>query len=163
MTNIFSDIIKQQKENKPRGIYSVCSSHPFVIEAALTQAMEDKSEILIEATSNQVDQFGGYTGMTPNDFANYIFSVATRLNFPREKIILGGDHLGPNVWQSEPAESAMRKAKEQIAAYVAAGFKKIHLDASMHCADDAENLTDEIIADRTAELCSVAEEIAAKK
>jgi len=162
MTKVFSDIIKEQKQNNPLGIYSVCSSHPFVIEAAIKQAMEDKSEILIEATSNQVDQFGGYTGMTPDNFAMYVYSVAAKLNFPKEKIILGGDHLGPNVWQSESAESAMQKAKEQIAAYVSAGFKKIHLDASMRCADDTENLTDEIIANRTAELCRVAVETATK-
>ncbi len=162
MTKIFSDILKEQKQNNPLGIYSVCSSHPFVIEAAIKQAIEDKSEILIEATSNQVDQFGGYTGMTPNDFAGYVYSIAERLSFPGEKIILGGDHLGPNVWQSEPAESAMQKAKEQIAAYVSAGFKKIHLDASMRCTDDAAYLTDEIIAYRTAELCKIAEETAAK-
>ncbi len=162
MTKIFSDIIKEQKQNNPLGIYSVCSSHPFVIEAAIKQAIEDKSEILIEATSNQVDQFGGYTGMTPDNFAMYVYSVAAKLKFPIEKIILGGDHLGPNVWQSESAESAMQKAKEQIAAYVSAGFKKIHLDASMRCADDTENLTDEIIANRTVELCRVAVETAAK-
>lgn len=162
MTKVFSDIIKEQKQNNPLGIYSVCSSHPFVIEAAIKQAMEDKSEILIEATSNQVDQFGGYTGMTPDNFAMYVYSVAAKLKFPIEKIILGGDHLGPNVWQSESAESAMQKAKEQIAAYVSAGFKKIHLDASMRCADDTENLTDEIIANRTAELCRVAVETATK-
>ena len=35
----------------------------------MLQAKEDKSIILIESTSNQVDQFGGYTD-DPADFVN---------------------------------------------------------------------------------------------
>ncbi len=46
------------------GIYSVCSSHPLVVEAALRAAAHGDGPALIEATSNQVNQFGGYTGMT---------------------------------------------------------------------------------------------------
>jgi D-tagatose-1,6-bisphosphate aldolase subunit GatZ/KbaZ len=39
--------------------------------------------------------------------------------------ILGGDHLGPNCWQDEPAAVAMEKSIDLIKAYVAAGFSKI--------------------------------------
>ena len=49
----------------PAGITSVCSAHPLVIEAAVAQAVADRSPVLVEATSNQVDQIGGYTGMRP--------------------------------------------------------------------------------------------------
>ncbi len=51
-------------------------------------------------------------------------------------LILGGDHLGPNPWTRLPADQAMEKAAAMVAAYAAAGFTKIHLDASMACADD---------------------------
>ncbi|MFL1089387.1 class II D-tagatose-bisphosphate aldolase non-catalytic subunit, partial [Acinetobacter baumannii] len=94
------------------------------------------NKVLIEATSNQVNQFGGYTGMQPADFRDFVYNIARTVGFPAERIILGGDHLGPNCWQDEPAAVAMEKSIDLIKAYVAAGFSKIHLDASMSCADD---------------------------
>ncbi|CRY70958.1 tagatose-bisphosphate aldolase subunit KbaZ [Yersinia pseudotuberculosis] len=150
-------LVQRHKAGEQIGIYSVCSAHPLVIEAALEQALENDSELLIEATSNQVDQFGGYTGMTPADFRDYVFAKADALHFPLEKLILGGDHLGPNRWQHLPANEAMAHADDLIAAYVAAGFKKIHLDCSMSCADDPVPLSDEIVAERAARLAAIAE------
>ena len=102
----------------------------------MLQAKKDKSIILIESTSNQVDQFGGYTGMTPSDFVNFVYNLADEVDFSKDDILLGGDHLGPNTWQSEDASSAMKKALVLIEEYVKAGYQKIHLDASMFCADD---------------------------
>ncbi|MBJ7018759.1 class II D-tagatose-bisphosphate aldolase non-catalytic subunit, partial [Vibrio cholerae] len=100
-------LIQQHKQGQAKGIYSVCSAHPLVLEAAIKQADRDGQLVLIEATSNQVNQFGGYTGMTPQAFADYVFTLAARLDFPRERMILGGDHLGPNCWQHLPARQAM--------------------------------------------------------
>lgn len=114
--------------------------------------------LLIEATSNQVDQFGGYTGMTPADFRGFVCQLADSLNFPQDALILGGDHLGPNRWQNLPAAQAMANADDLIKSYVAAGFKKIHLDCSMSCQDDPIPLTDDIVAERAARLAKVAEE-----
>ena len=59
---------------KPRGITSVCSAHPIVIEAALRLAKRLGRPALIEATCNQVNQDGGYTGMTPADFRDFVFN-----------------------------------------------------------------------------------------
>ncbi|MCD1125326.1 tagatose-bisphosphate aldolase subunit KbaZ [Jinshanibacter sp. LJY008] len=154
------DLVKRHKAGENNGIYSVCSAHPLVIEAALAQALSDNSLLLIEATSNQVDQFGGYTGMTPGDFRHFVLNIAKSLDFPIDKLILGGDHLGPNRWQHLPANEAMKNADDLIAAYVAAGFKKIHLDCSMSCADDPVPLTDKVVAERAARLVLIAEKIA---
>ncbi|WP_265497539.1 tagatose-bisphosphate aldolase subunit KbaZ [Providencia rustigianii] len=156
-------IVQQNKLGKQNGIYSVCSAHPFVIEASLQQALDNDSFLLIEATSNQVDQFGGYTGMTPADFYQYVTEKAEQAGFPLHQLILGGDHLGPNRWQDLNAEEAMKNADELIAHYVAAGFKKIHLDCSMSCADDPVPLTDEIVAARAARLAVIAEKTAKEK
>ncbi|MGL4857538.1 D-tagatose-bisphosphate aldolase, class II, non-catalytic subunit, partial [Plesiomonas sp.] len=120
----------------------------------------DNSILLIEATSNQVDQFGGYTGMTPADFRDFVVQKAQQYQFPLARLVLGGDHLGPNRWQTQPAEEAMRHAEDLIAAYVAAGFKKIHLDCSMSCAGDPTPLTDAIVAQRAACLAQIAEQTA---
>jgi len=97
--------------NRPTGIYSVCSAHPIVLEAAVRQAVEDRTVLLVEATSNQVNQFGGYTGMRPADFRKFVCQIAARLGLAEKDLILGGDHLGPNPWRNLPAEEACNMLK----------------------------------------------------
>lgn len=142
----------------PVGIYSVCSAHPLVLEAAVRQAVADGTPLLVEATSNQVNQFGGYTGMSPADFRVFALRIATAHGLPAERLILGGDHLGPNPWQHLPAEEAMQHAQDMVAEYSHAGFTKIHLDASMTCVGEQAPLPDSVVAERAARLCRVAEE-----
>ncbi|KAG0943123.1 hypothetical protein G6F31_014772 [Rhizopus arrhizus] len=144
------------------GLYSVCCSNEQVLRAAMHVALAHGTVLLIEATSNQVDQFGGYTGMTPPQYRDYVGPLAEEEGFPRERLILGGDHLGPNAWQKHPAAEAMTHARVLIEAYVAAGFHKIHLDCSMSCADDPVPLPDAIVAARSAELAGIAERTAAE-
>ena len=62
----------------PRGITSVCSAHPLVIEAALRRGQAENVAVLIEATCNQVNQEGGYTGMRPADFRRFVEDIAAR-------------------------------------------------------------------------------------
>ena len=62
-THYLQQLVKQQKSGIPAGICSVCSSSPFVIDAAILQAVKTGTPVLIEATANQVNQFGGYTGV----------------------------------------------------------------------------------------------------
>ncbi|WP_285189471.1 D-tagatose-bisphosphate aldolase, class II, non-catalytic subunit [Rhodococcus sp. MEB041] len=155
-----ADLIARHKAGEAVGIYSVCSAHPTIVRAAIEQAAEDGSHVLIEATSNQVDQYGGYTGMRPADFRSLVLGIADDEAFPRDRVILGGDHLGPNRWQDRPAEVAMAEADVLIAAYVEAGYTKIHLDCSMSCADDPPTLSDDVVAGRTARLLRIAEDAA---
>lgn len=156
------EIIARHKAGEHLGICSVCSAHPLVIEAALRFDLHTDNSVLIEATSNQVNQFGGYTGMQPADFRDFVYGIAREVGFPLERLILGGDHLGPNCWQNEHADAAMEKAIALIAAYVAAGFSKIHLDASMSCADDPVPLDPQVVAERAARLCLAAEQTASE-
>ncbi len=157
---MLADTIKRHKAGESVGAYSVCSAHPTVVEAAIAQAGADGTYVLIEATSNQVDQFGGYTGLRPAEFRDLVFGLADQSGLPRERVVLGGDHLGPNRWQRESASAAMAKAEVLIAAYVEAGYRKIHLDCSMSCADDPAVLDDEVVAGRAARLMRVAEDAA---
>lgn len=139
------------------GITSVCSAHPVVIEAALQLALETGKPALIEATCNQVNQDGGYTGMTPLDFRHFVEGIARKVGLDPSDIILGGDHLGPNPWKGLPASQAMAKAEVMIAAFVEAGFSKLHLDTSMGCAGEPVALADEETARRAAQLAVIAE------
>lgn len=141
------------------GICSVCSAHPWVIEAALLHAAATGQAALIEATCNQVNQDGGYTGITPSGFRSEVETIAKRVGFPVERLLLGGDHLGPHPWAAQGAEIAMKKAEEMVRLYVEAGFTKIHLDASMPCAGETAPLPDERIAARAARLCAAAESV----
>ena len=150
-------IIARHKAGRSIGIYSACSAHPLVIEAALDHARRRSAPVLIEATSNQVNQDGGYTGMRPEDFSRFVLAIAARIGMPADQVLLGGDHLGPNCWQGLPAETAMAKSEQLIADYVAAGFRKIHLDCSMSCAGDPAPLCDAEVAARAVRLCAVAE------
>jgi D-tagatose-1,6-bisphosphate aldolase subunit GatZ/KbaZ len=146
------------------GQYAVCSAHPEVIAAALELSAENGRPLLVEATANQVNQFGGYTGMTPADFAAFIAGIAAALGFPRENLLLGADHLGPYVWRSEPAAKAMARAMELARRCVAAGFAKIHLDTGFGCRDDAgSRLPPEGVAERAALLCRACEEEADRR
>ena len=70
------DIIYRHKSGEHIGICSVCSAHPLVIEAALRFDLSTNNKVLIEATSNQVNQFGGYTGMQPVSRLNVLFLAA---------------------------------------------------------------------------------------
>lgn len=157
MPEFFAQLVAAWHEGSPRGIYSVCSAHPWVLEAAMEQAIADDSSLLIEATSNQVNHHGGYTGMMPADFRHLVEEIARETGFEIDRLILGGDHLGPNPWQQRPAAEAMREAEQMVVAYAQAGFMKIHLDASMACGDEQGPLPDETIADRAAALCAAAE------
>ena len=67
-------------------------------------------------------------------------------------MVLGGDHLGPNPWRHLPAEAALAEAEAMVAAYVAAGYEKIHLDTSMGCQGEPEHLADAATAARAARL-----------
>ena len=158
--HLLKEIVRSQKSGVQKGICSVCSASGYVIEAAMDLATQKQSIVLIEATCNQINQFGGYTGMKPADFRDYVYSIAAKVGLPKDRIILGGDHLGPNPWKDESSGSAMEKACEMMKQYVLAGFTKIHIDASMHLADDSllHPLPPEVVAERGAVLCKAAEE-----
>lgn len=141
----------------PSGIPSICTAHPLVIEAAMRWTAPTPLPLLIEATCNQVNQEGGYTGMTPADFRRFVEDIAARVGFPPDRLILGGDHLGPNPWKHLPPDQAMDKAEVMIRAYAAAGFTKLHLDCSMGCAGEPVALDDAQTAVRAARLAAAAE------
>jgi D-tagatose-1,6-bisphosphate aldolase subunit GatZ/KbaZ len=163
MINYLLDTIRRHKAGEAVGITSICSAHPLVIEAGVLQAIDDGLAVLVEATSNQVDQFGGYTGMRPADFRDLVYEIADRHGLPRNRVILGGDHLGPNSWRELGPDKAMDNANTLVEAYVAAGFTKIHLDCSMSCLGDPSPLTDDIVAERAARLAEVAENTAVRE
>ena len=158
------ELASARKRGEARGLTSVCSAHPAVLQAAFEQALEDGTTVLVESTSNQVNQEGGYTGVKPAEFAAFVGRLAEDAELPAGRVILGGDHLGPHPWRALGATIAMARASVMVRHYVRAGYGKIHLDASMACADDPlGSLSDTVAAARTAELAAAAESEAAER
>ena len=111
-SHFLDELVQEQKKGNRLGIASICSAHPYVLRAAMQFAREQGSAVLVESTCNQVNQFGGYTGMTPQSFVSFVSNIAHKENLDLNQIYLGGDHLGPNVWQHESAREAMQKYQE---------------------------------------------------
>ena len=94
--------------------------------------------------------------MKPADFYWNVLDMAEKIGLPETQVILGGDHLGPLLWQNEPEAEAMAKSEELVRQFVAAGFTKIHLDTSMKVTDDPEGvLSTETVARRGVQLYKV--------
>lgn len=155
MVKVLRNIIARNRAGTGAAIPSVCTAHPDVLRACLARAETLDRSIVVEATSNQVNQFGGYTGIQPAGFIRLVHELADEAGVERGRIIFGGDHLGPQAWRSEPADTAMEKARDLVDAYVRAGFRKIHLDCSEGCAGEAGQLGDAVTAERSADLARV--------
>ena len=161
MMRRLAELIARNRAGSGEAVPSVCTTQPQALAAALLLAREQGALLLIEATSNQVNQFGGYTGMTPADFTRRLQALAADLGLGAHQVVLGGDHLGPQVWRREGAQAAMGAACEMVRGYVQAGFRKIHLDCSEPCADDPRPLPQAVCAERAAELAAACEAAAA--
>lgn len=158
MKDFLYDLRSDHLASRRGGMVSICSTRDEVLQAAMELAKSRGDPLLIEATANQVNQFGGYTGMTPAAFAAYMDHLSCSLDYPRERILLGADHLGPGIWRNEPAERAMQKALDLVVLCVGAGFRKIHLDTGFGCSDDPQpDLPFQVSADRAVALCRAAE------
>ena len=168
MKHPMQEMMEKRRQGIKCGIPSYCSANELVLEIALRRAKLLNTPVLIEATANQVNQYGGYTGMLPKDFYKLVLDMAAEIDLPEQMVILAGDHLGPLTWQNLPEAEAMEKSIELVYQYTRAGFTKIHLDTSMKVADDAEGLlSTEVIARRGATLYKAAikgyEELKAEK
>ena len=122
MTRLLPPLVSERLTDGRAGVTSVCTAHPIVIEAAMSLALRSGKRVVIESTCNQVNQEGGYTGMTPADFRRFVDGIAARVGLDPSRAILGGDHLGPNPWKHLAADQAMQRAKAMIEGYARAGF-----------------------------------------
>ena len=111
MPAILKDILRANRRGERRAVYAVCTVNGSAIRSALEQARRDQWPLLVEATAQQVNVDGGYSGMTPSDFAAMVHRQAADVGLDPGQIILGGDHIGPHPWAGRPASGAMTKAR----------------------------------------------------
>ena len=86
------------------GITSVCSAHPLVLEAACREGVREGRSVLIEATCNQVNQDGGYTGMTPASFRQFVQDIAQQTGLDPSRLVLGSAYMGMEQYPRAIAE-----------------------------------------------------------
>jgi len=155
MIDIIS-LLSRNRSGEAVGLPCFCTANEQVLRSIFQFAQKHQVPAVVEATCNQVNQDGGYTGMTATDFRDWMTTLAKEFGVASESIVLGGDHLGPNPWRHLPAKEAMAKADVLVRDYAAAGFKKIHLDASMACGGESTP-SFVLVAERAARLCKIAE------
>jgi tagatose-1,6-bisphosphate aldolase non-catalytic subunit AgaZ/GatZ len=144
-----------------RTLLVVCPNSEAVIEAAVSAAARNESPLAFTATLNQVDEDGGYTGMTHRELAELVQEKVRELAFDGP-VSLAVDHGGPFLkdrhriegWSAEAALSGVR---DSFAAAIRAGFDLIHVDCSIdpEAPDRASPVS--VIAERTAALIADAE------
>lgn len=144
------------------GFLSVCSANMWVVDAVLSRTASIADQpVLIEATANQVNADAGYSGMTPAEFVRRVNEKADALGIPRDRFLIGGDHIGTFPWRHLSAGAALEKGCKLVTACVRAGMVKLHLDAAAVCGGDPETvdgtLPVELAARRCACLASAAE------
>ena len=122
--------------DKKKSYPCFCVSNYDVIKSILFFVKKNNLPVIIESTSSQVNQFGGYTNKTPKQFKAMIFDLCKKIKFPLSQVILGGDHLGHFPWRKRKKKLANKNATNLVKACLNAGYKKIHIDTSYRLLDD---------------------------
>ena len=127
-----ADTVERHKAGEPVGVYSVCSAHPTVLEAAIRRPPRTTATCSSRRRRNQVDQFGGYTGHASGaTSATWCSASPTRTASRGTGWCSAATTSGRTAGSARPPSVAMEHAETLIAAYVEAGYAKIHLDCSM--------------------------------
>lgn len=113
-----------------------CTANLSVLDIIIKFCKIYNLPLIIESTSAQVNQEGGYTKQTPKIFKSKIYKLCKKNNFAISKLIIGGDHIGPFPWKSKKSEIALKNAKKLIRDCIKSGYKKMHIDTSHILKDD---------------------------
>ena len=131
-----------------KAVPSFCTSNIEVLKIIILYCKRKKLPCLIESTSNQVNQFGGYSGKTPQEFYNNIKKILKKNNFSSRNFYMGGDHLGPLPWKKKNEKTAVNNSVQLINKCLDSNYSKIHVDTSIKCIND-KIINHSIIFDRT--------------
>lgn len=130
---------------------SFCTANFNVIKILIIFAKYYNLPILLESTSNQVNQFGGYTGLTPRQFYKKIDKLKKKIKIKNKQVMIGADHLGPLPWKKLNSKIALKNAKTLIKKCISLKYDKIHIDSTIVCKDD-KNLNLNLIRSRSAKI-----------
>ena len=88
MNDPLASLVNRHRNGESVGITSICSANPLVLEATMREAGAGAAggPLLVEATSSQVNQDGGYTGMRPPDFRDLVHAAARAMEYRRVRL-----------------------------------------------------------------------------
>ena len=140
--------MKIKKLIKKKALPSFCTSNLDVLKIILFYSKKNNLPCLIECTSNQVNQFGGYTNKTPKQFSKEIIKIAQKIKLRKKNLLLGGDHLGPLPWVKKILKTSLKNSVNLINNFLDSNYCKIHIDTSVKCLDD-KSINHDKIFERT--------------
>ena len=76
MNNKLSFLLEAKANGKYIGVPSFCTANRMAIKACMQYAKKNSQLVIFEATANQVNQDGGYTGMKPHQYIDFIEKIA---------------------------------------------------------------------------------------
>lgn len=158
--SVIEDLKKQG--HKPMTLLGACPNSISVIKASFRAAKRNNAPIIFVATLNQVDNDGGYTGMTQKDFVKELKQEARRYNYTGEYIV-AIDHGGPWLKDKQTIEhwtyeQAMEGVKQSFRSAVDAGYDMIHVDPTVdRTLPKGQIIKIETVAERTIELITYIE------
>lgn len=152
----------EKVEGRPSTLFAACPNSETVIKAALRSAKRANAPIKFAATLNQVDEDGGYTGLTQSEFVEMVKIEAEAISY-EGLIIVALDHGGP--WLKDQhsienwsLEETMTAVKKSLEAAIDAGYDFLHIDPTVDkTLPPGEIIPIERVAERTIELIKHAE------
>lgn len=133
---------------KQKALPSFCTANFDVIESIFYFCNLNKLPCLIECTSSQVNQYGGYSQHSPKTFIKQVNNLRKKIKLNQSQLFLGGDHLGPLPWKNISSKKALDNSINLIDKFLSEKFDKIHIDTSIKCKND-KFINSEIIFSRT--------------
>ena len=73
---VIHNLIARNRAGEAVGLPCFCTANEHVLRAILAFAAKSGLPTVIEATCNQVNQDGGYAGMTPETFRSWLGKMA---------------------------------------------------------------------------------------
>ena len=123
---------------KQKALPSFCTANFDVIESIFYFCNINKLPCLIECTSNQVNQYGGYSKHTPKTFIKEVNNLRKKIKLDQSQLFLGGDHLGPLPWKNNSNKMALDNSINLINKFLNENFDKIHIDTSIKCKNETK-------------------------
>ncbi|MHA2227299.1 MAG: class II fructose-bisphosphate aldolase, partial [Candidatus Hodarchaeales archaeon] len=93
-----------------------------VVEGILRAAKDTRSPIVFELAKSESDLQGGYTGLTPSKYADFVIKMAKKVQY--SNYVIHGDHIKIAKKEDFP------EVKELISAQINAGYTSFAIDAS---------------------------------
>jgi hypothetical protein len=136
-----------------------------VVDSYVETAIANKAPINFIASLNQVDVDGGYTGWSPQAFAEYVKKKLLEKCSENYPLILELDHGGPwlkddHVARKYSYEETLNNFLRSLEAFLRAGFQILHLDATVDLEAPSGYAEPEKAAKRTIDLLTYAEDLA---